>query len=132
MDWCSRYVLSWRLSNTLHGSFCLQALEDALGNGHPEIFNSDQGAQFTAVSFTSRLETSGILISMDGRGRAIDNVFIERLWRTVKYEEVYLHDYRSGWEAEEQLASYFDFYCHRRIHQSLGYRTPADVYGVKG
>lgn len=131
MDWYSRYVLSWRLSNTLHGGFCLEALEAALRAGQPEIFNSDQGSQFTAVAFTRRLESSGIAISMDGRGRAIDNVFVERLWRTVKYEEVYLRDYHSGWEAEEHLASYFRFYCHERIHQSLGYRTPAEVYGAK-
>ena len=128
MDWFSRYVLSWRLSNTLHGSFCLEALEDALRGGRPEIFNSDQGSQFTAVAFTQRVAACGAAISMDGRGRVIDNIFIERLWRTVKYEEVYLHDYRSGWEAEERLGCYFDFYCHERIHQSLAYRTPAEVY----
>ena len=131
MDWFSRYVLSWRLSNTLHGGFCLQALDDALSAARPEIFNSDQGAQFTAVAFTSRLEACGAAISMDGRGRAMDNVFVERLWRSVKYEEVYLRDYRTGWEAEEHLASYFDFYCHQRIHQSLGYRTPAELYRIK-
>jgi len=128
MDWYSRFVLSWRLSNTLDGGFCLEALEEALGHGRPEIFNSDQGSQFTAVSFTSRLESCGISISMDGRGRAIDNVFIERLWRTVKYEEVYLKDYSTAWEAEVSLASYFQFYCQERIHQSLDYRTPAEVY----
>lgn len=128
MDWYSRYVLSWRLSNTMHGGFCLEALEEALSGGRPEIFNSDQGSQFTAAAFTSRLELCGTAVSMDGRGRAIDNVFIERLWRTVKYEEVYLHDYQNGWEAEERLTSYFEFYCNQRIHQSLGYCTPSKVY----
>jgi putative transposase len=128
MDWYSRYVLSWRLSNTLTGSFCLEALDEALSHAQPEIFNSDQGSQFTATAFTSRLETQGVAISMDGRGRAIDNVFIERLWRSVKYEEVYLRDYTDGWQAEGSLRTYFRFYNHERIHQSLGYRTPAEVY----
>ena len=128
MDWYSRYVLSWRLSNTLDGTFCLEALDEALARGQPEIFNTDQGSQFTATTYTSRLESCGIAISMDGRGRAIDNVFIERLWRTVKYEEVYLKSYETGWQAEDSLASYFRFYCHDRVHQSLGYRTPAEVY----
>jgi putative transposase len=128
MDWFSRHVLAWRLSNTLSGSFCVEALEEALAAARPEIFNSDQGSQFTAAAFTSRLEARGIAVSMDGRGRALDNVFIERLWRSVKYEEVYLRDYADGWEAEEQLAAYFRFYSHQRIHQALGYRTPADVY----
>lgn len=131
MDWYSRYVLSWRLSNTLDGGFCLEALEDALGASRPEVFNSDQGSQFTAVAFTARLEACGIAISMDGRGRALDNVFIERLWRTVKYEEVYLKEYRDGWEAEASLSEYFRFYCDERIHQSLGYRTPSEVYGIR-
>ena len=128
MDWYSRYVLSWRLSNTLTGSFCLEALDEALSQDQPGIFNSDQGSQFTATAFTSRLESRGVAISMDGRGRAIDNVFIERLWRSVKYEEVYLRDYTVGWHAEASLAAYFRFYNHERIHQSLGYRMPADVY----
>jgi putative transposase len=128
MDWFSRYVLAWRLSNTLEGVFCLEALDDALSRGRPEIFNSDQGSQFTATAFTGRLEACGVAISMDGRGRAIDNVFVERLWRSVKYEEVYLKDYASVWDAEDSLASYFRFYCHQRIHQTLGYRTPAEVY----
>ncbi len=132
MDWFSRYVLSWRLSNTLEGTFCREALDEALSLGQPEIFNSDQGSQFTAVRFTSRLESCGIAISMDGRGRALDNVFIERLWRSVKYEEVYLREYPDGWAAEESLGRYFEFYCERRIHQSLGYRTPASVYHEKG
>jgi putative transposase len=132
MDWYSRYVLSWRLSNTLTGSFCLEALDEALAQARPEIFNSDQGSQFTATAFTSRLESRGVAISMDGRGRAIDNVFIERLWRSVKYEEVYLKDYANGWDAEASLASYFHFYDEERIHQSLGYRTPAEVYRNRG
>jgi putative transposase len=128
MDWYSRYVLAWRLSNTLEGSFCLEALDEALVGQRPEIFNSDQGSQFTAAAFTGRLEHCGVAISMDGQGRAIDNVFVERLWRSVKYEEVYLKDYADGWEAEASLGRYFDFYRHRRIHQALGYRTPAEVY----
>ena len=132
IDWYSRYVLSWRLSNTLDGSFCLEALDEALGRRCPEIFNSDQGSQFTAAAFTGRLEACGVAISMDGRGRALDNVFVERLWRSVKYEEVYLKEYASGWEAEDSLASYFDFYCHQRPHQALDYRTPAAVYFASG
>ena len=128
MDWYSRYVLSWRLSNTLEGTFCLEALDEALGRARPEIFNTDQGAQFTASSFTGRLEAAGVAISMDGRGRALDNVFVERLWRSVKYEEVYLKDYEDGWQAEESLSSYFRYYCDERLHQSLGYRTPAVVH----
>jgi putative transposase len=129
LDWFSRYVLSWRLSNTLEGSFCGEALEAALEMSRPEIFNSDQGSQFTASAFTSRLEARGIAISMDGRGRALDNVFIERLWRSVKHEEVYLRDYADGWEAEQSLGRYFRFYCEERVHQALDYRTPAEVYG---
>lgn len=132
LDWYSRYVLSWRLSNTLDGSICEEALEEALSRGRPEVFNSDQGSQFTSRSFTSRLESRGIAISMDGRGRALDNVFVERLWRTVKYEEVYLQDYADGWAAESSLSSYFRFYCEERVHQSLDYRTPAEVYGRRG
>ena len=128
MDWFSRYVLAWRLSNTLEGSFCLEALDEALARARPEIFNSDQGSQFTAAAFTARLQAAHVAISMDGRGRAMDNVFVERLWRSVKYEEVYLKDYVDGWEAEASLARYFDFYRHRRVHQALGYRTPGEVY----
>jgi putative transposase len=130
MDWFSRYVLSWRLSNTLDGGFCLEALDEALSRNRPEIFNSDQGSQFTALAFTERLLRCDVAISMDGRGRALDNVFIERLWRSVKYEEVYLKEYRDGWEAESSLSAYFAFYCEERIHQSLGYRTPAEVYAT--
>jgi putative transposase len=132
IDWFSRYVLSWRLSNTLDGWFCLEALDEALAISRPEIFNSDQGAQFTAQAFTSRLLSHGVAISMDGCGRALDNVFIERLWRTVKYEEVYLNDYDDGLVAERSLDQYFRFYCQERVHQSLGYLTPADVYHGKG
>ena len=131
MDWFSRYVLSWRLSNTMEGSFCREALDAALARGRPDIFNTDQGSQFTTVKFTSRLEACGVSISMDGRGRALDNVFIERLWRSVKYEEAYLREYANGWEVEERLSRYFQFYCEERIHQSLGYLTPAEMYRLK-
>lgn len=130
LDWHSRYVLSWELSNTLDGDFCLLALERALQQGQPEIFNTDQGSQFTARAFTGRLEQAEIKISMDGKGRAFDNIFIERLWRTVKYEHIYLSDYTTGLELAAGLANYFDFYNHDRFHQSLGYRTPAQVYGT--
>jgi putative transposase len=128
MDWYSRYVLSWALSITMDVGFCLEALEQALEVAHPEIFNSDQGAQFTSLEFTGRLEAAGIRISMDGRGRALDNVFVERLWRTVKYEEVYLHDYRTPREATQRLAQFFVRYNEHRQHSSLGYQTPAAVY----
>lgn len=131
LDWYSRCVLSWRLSNTLDGGFCMEALEEALGRTRPEIFNSDQGVQYTALAFTGRLEEAGVAISMDGRGRALDNVFVERLWRTVKYEDIYLKAYETVSALEAGLTSYFDFYCHRRPHQSLGYRTPAEVYSVR-
>jgi putative transposase len=128
MDWFSRYVLSWALSITMDVSFCLEALEQALGVATPDIFNSDQGAQFTSLEFTGRLETAGIQISMDGRGRALDNVFVERLWRTVKYEEVYLKDYETPREAMQGLAQFFVRYNGLRQHQALGYQTPAAVY----
>jgi len=128
LDWYSRYVLSWRLSNSLEGSFCLEALEAALSRGTPEIFNTDQGVQYTATSFTGRLAQAGVAISMDGRGRALDNVFIERLWRSVKYESLYLHGFSTVAELERGLANYFDFYCHERPHQSLENCTPAEVY----
>ena len=130
LDWHSRYVLSWEVSNTLDGDFCLLALERALQHGQPEIFNTDQGAQFTARAFTTRLEQAEIKISMDGKGRVFDNIFIERLWRTVKYEHIYLSDYTTGLELVAGLANYFDFYNHERFHQSLDYRTPAQVYGI--
>jgi putative transposase len=132
MDWFSRKVLSWRLSNTLDGGFCIDALEAALATRLPEVFNTDQGCQFTSQAFTSRLEARGVAISMDGCGRALDNVFIERLWRSVKYEEVYLRDYQSVQECEAGLGSYFAFYNGRRRHQSLGSRTPAEVYAERG
>lgn len=132
MDWYSRYVLSWRLSDTLEGAFCVEALEDALRGGTPEIFNTDQGSQFTARAFTTRLEEAGVAISMDGRGRALDNVFIERLWRSVKHESIYLHGFRTTSELEQGLREYFEFYCHRRPHQGLDNRTPANVYEGRG
>jgi putative transposase len=128
IDWYSRYVLSWRLSNSLEGAFCVEALRDALQQGQPEIFNTDQGAQYTAAVFIGCLERAGVAISMDGRGRALDNVFIERLWRTVKYEWLYLHGYRSVIELQDGLTSYFDFYNSSRPHQALAYRTPKAVY----
>ena len=129
MDWASRRVLSWRLSNTLDASFCIEALEEALErHGAPQIFNTDQGSQFTAEGFTGALLSRGVAISMDGRGRWMDNVFIERLWRSVKYEEVYLKAYESVSEARRELAAYFDFYNQRRRHQGLEDRTPDEVY----
>lgn len=128
IDWFSRYVLSWRLSNSLDVSFCMEALREALGRGCPGIFNSDQGAQFTSNDFTRILLSSGIEISMDGRGRVFDNIFTERLWRSVKYEEVYIKDYQVYKDAREGLKNYFLFYNNRRYHQSLGYRTPDEVY----
>ena len=128
IDWYSRYVLSWRLSNSLDGGFCLEALEAALRGGKPEIFNTDQGVQYTARAFTGRLEAAGVAVSMDGRGRALDNVFVERLWRAVKYEEVYLKDYAGSMELMSGLTGYFGFYNDERPHQSLEYRTPAEVY----
>jgi putative transposase len=131
IDWYSRYVLSWRLSNSLEGTFCVEALEEALTRGQPEIFNTDQGVQFTSLAFTRCLESRSVAISMDGRGRALDNVFVERLWRTVKYEEVYLKDYADAWQAERSLREYFEFYCYDRRHQSLDNRTPSEVYGLK-
>ena len=128
LDWYSRYVLAWALSNTLEALFCVEALDQALVIGRPEIFNTDQGAQFTGDAFTERLAGAGIRISMDGRGRALDNVFVERLWRSVKYEEVYLRDYDDGAEAGRGLRRYFSFYNTERRHQSLGRRTPAEVH----
>jgi len=128
MDWCSRYVLAWELSNSLETAFCLQALGRALQRAKPGIFNTDQGAQFTSEEFTGKLATEGIRISMDGRGRTMDNIFVERLWRSVKYEEVYLRDYADGLEARQSLGRYFRFYNTERRHQGLERRTPADVY----
>ncbi len=128
IDWFSRYVLSWEVSVTLDSAFCISALERALSCGAPEIFNSDQGVQFTSTAFTGCLLSRGIQISMDGRGRALDNIFVERLWRSVKYEEVYLHDYRHVPEAISGLGKYFRFYNGERLHQSLNYQTPEAVY----
>ena len=128
LDWHSRFVLSWRLSNTLDVGFCLEALEEALSQSQPEIFNTDQGVQFTSEAFTSRLLSRSIRISMDGKGRALDNVFVERLWRTVKYEEVYIKAYETAREAEANLASYFRYYNEKRFHSSLANRTPGSVY----
>ena len=128
MDWYSRYVLAWELSNSLETTFCLAALEKALRKGRPGIFNTDQGAQFTSEAFTQRLLVRGIQISMDGKGRALDNIFVERLWRTVKYEEVYPSDYVDGIAAFEGLSRYFLFYNGRRRHQALKKKTPAEVY----
>lgn len=129
MDWASRKVLAWRLSNTLDASFCIEALTEAIGRyGCPEIFNSDQGSQFTSDDFTDVLKDHDIRISMDGRGRWVDNVFVERLWRSVKYEEVYLKAYESLSEARQGLGGYFEFYNRRRRHQGLDYRTPDEVY----
>jgi len=128
MDWFSRYVLSWAVSNSLDCLFCVDALEQAMLVGTPDIFNTDQGSQFTSCDFTSRLEQAEVRISMDGRGRVFDNIFSERLWRTVKYEEVYLNEYRQVRDVIDGLGDYFDFYNNRRLHQSLGYRIPAEVY----
>ena len=128
MDWFSRYVLSWRLSLTLEGDFCVAALKCALRRGRPEIFNTDQGSQFTSEKFTGELAVREIDISMDGRGRCMDNIFIERLWRSLKYEEVYLKDYESVIEARAGVERYFRFYNQERLHQSLEYRTPAAIW----
>jgi putative transposase len=128
MDWCSRYVLSWRLSNTLDSDFCVEALAEALRKGRPDVLNTDQGAQFTAEAFTGMLDRHGVRISMDGKGRYSDNLFVERLWRTVKYEEVYLKAYQDGREARTAIGDYFRFYNTQRPHQALGYRTPGEAY----
>jgi putative transposase len=131
MDWHSRYVLAWRLSNTLDVDFCLEALEEALSKGQPEIFNTDQGSQFTSEAFTGRLLAQGIQVSMDGKGRCMDNVFVERLWRSIKYEEVYLKAYQNGTEARRGIGAYLAFYNQERPHQALGYRTPGQVFQVE-
>jgi len=128
LDWHSRYVLAWSLSTTLEKEFCLEALRDSLRISKPEIFNTDQGAQFTSPEFTGLLERAGIRISMDGRGRVYDNIFVERFWRSVKYEEVYLHEYRTVAEARVHLDAYFRFYNAERPHEALDYRTPHEVY----
>jgi putative transposase len=128
MDWFSRYVLSWEVSISLETEFCLTALEQALQQARPEIFNSDQGCQFTSLAFTGRLQSAEIAISMDGRGRVYDNIFVERLWRSVKYEKVYLHDWHQVAEASSGFSEYFEFYNHERPHQALGDKSPAEVY----
>lgn len=128
MDWYSRYILSWELSVSLEVDFCVEALERAFTIAIPEIFNSDQGSQFTSIEFISRLEQNDIRISMDGKGRVIDNIFTERLWRSLKYEEVYIRDYQNVLEARKGIGRYIGFYNHERLHQSLSYKTPAEVY----
>ena len=129
MDWASRAVLAWRLSNTLGADFCVEALEEALVRyGHPEIFNTDQGSQFTSADFTGVLDRCHITISMDGKGRCMDNIFVERLWRSLKYEEVYLHAYATVAQAKTGIGAWLSFYNEERQHQSLGYRTPRQVY----
>ena len=132
MDWYSRFVLSWALSVSMEVPFCIEAVERALRWGRPEIFNSDQGSQFTSEKFTGVLEGRGVAVSMDGRGRCLDNIFIERLWRSLKYEEVYLRDYRLVPEARAGISRYFQFYNYERPHQSLKYQTPADLYRCRG
>lgn len=128
MDWFSRFVLSWALSVTMELDFCVAALKQALRRRRPEIFNSDQGSQFTSEKFTDELETRGVKVSMDGRGRCFDNIFMERLWRSLKYEEVYVREYASVEEARTGISQWIQFYNHERPHQSLGYRTPAGLY----
>src|SRR6476659_5208594 len=129
MDWVSRAVLAWRVSNTLGADFCVEALEEALSRyGQPEIFNTDQGSQFTSDDFTGTLKRHGVLISMDGKGRCMDNIFVERLWRSLKYEEVYLNAYENVAEAKAGIGAWISFYDDERQHQSLGYRTPRQIY----
>ena len=128
IDWFSRLVLSWELSNSMETSFCLDALAAALKKGTPEIFNTDQGVQFTSKKFSDAVLAAGMKFSMDGRGRAFDNIFIERLWRTVKYEEVYIKEYRDGLDAHGHLSAYFDFYNATRLHERLNYQTPQEVH----
>jgi putative transposase len=132
MDWATRHVLAWRLSNTMDARFCVEALEEALARyGKPEIFNTDQGSQFTSADFTNVLKDAGVAISMDGRGRCMDNIFIERLWRSLKYEAVYLHELTDGFKAEQVIRDWIDFYNTERPHSALGDRTPAEAYGDK-
>lgn len=128
IDWFSRYVISWEVSNSLDSLFCLDCLHQALETGRPEIFNTDQGSQFTARSFTQALEEAGVRVSMDGRGRAMDNIFVERLWRSVKYEDIYLKNYETGHDLMDGIEGYFNFYNLERPHQGLGYRTPMEVH----
>jgi putative transposase len=132
MDWASRHVLAWRLSNTLDAGFCVEALNEALAcHGKPEIFNTDQGSQFTSLDFTGTLADAGIAISMDGRGRCLDNIFIERLWRSLKYEAVYLHEMADGFAAERVIAEWIAFYNTERLHSALGGATPAEAYSTR-
>ncbi len=128
LDWFSRYVVSWAVSTTLEVTFCLEALEAALRQGKPEIFNSDQGSQFTSPAFTGMLKTHDIRISMDGRGRVFDNIFTERFWRSLKYEEVYIKDYQTVLEGKHGIGQYIRFYNDKRVHQALNYQTPAEIY----
>jgi putative transposase len=131
MDWYSRLVLSHKLSNSLETGFCIEALKDALEeHGHPEIFNTDQGAQFTSQEFIDAVTENGMCFSMDGRGRAVDNIFVERLWRSLKYEDIYLRDYQTVSEARVGIEKYFNFYNTKRLHQSLGYKTPFEVHNA--
>ncbi len=131
IDWYSRYVLGWRLSNTLDGAFCVELLDEVLARGRPEVFNTDQGVQFTASAFTGRLQAAGVQVSMDGKGRCLDNVFVERLWRTVKYEDIYLWGYETVPELTHGLGRYFPFYNGERPHQALDNRTPVAVYRAR-
>lgn len=131
MDWHSRFILSWRLSDTLESNFCVEALQEAFEYGKPRIFNTDQGVQFTSHLFTKELLSRSIQISMDGKGHYWDNIIVERLWRTIKYEEVYLKNYESGAEAFSGLSEYMSYYNNRRLHQSLGYKYPAEIYYQK-
>ena len=128
IDWFSRYILSWEISNSLDVYFCLSALDKALRNSKPEIFNTDQGSQFTSKKFTETVIGNQIQMSMDSKCRALDNIFIERFWRSLKYENIYLNEYRSILDLREGLANYFEFYNNQRGHQSLGYKTPSEVY----
>ena len=128
MDWHSRFILGWRLSNSLDPAFCVEALEDSFSYGLPEIFNSDQGSQFTCSDFTDVLKDAGVKISMDGKGRCMDNIFVERLWRSLKYEEVYIRAYDSVAEAKQSIGAWIHFYNFERVHQALGYRTPWEVF----
>jgi putative transposase len=131
IDWYSRYILAWKLSNSLDGIFCREVLLDALKKGIPDIFNTDQGAQYTSVEFTKILIEASIKISMDGRGRALDNIWIERFWRTIKQEEIYIRDYVNGFDAYKSLEKYFEFYNERRPHSSLGYLSPGVIYRMR-
>ena len=128
MDWYSRYVLAWNLSNTMDTDFCMAALAEALGKGRPEVFITDQGSQFTSEAFTGMLLEHTVQVSMDGKGRYLDNIFVERLWRSIKYEEVYLKAYQNGSEAGIEIDGYLEFYNQQRPHQALGYRAPAEMY----